>query len=114
MTTTTKTAKSAKASPAAVNGNGAAKGLKKLVKQPTVPTGAEFVRLSQYFPQDGKPPVPTIEFGQADDRWAFSFGAGKAKRMLAAVDEVGIETVLHMLRQLAGQNGNGNGAQPHV
>jgi len=106
--TATKTAKSAKASPA-VNGNGAAKGLKKLVKQLAVPVGAEHIRLTTYTAQDGALPIPVVQFGQVDDRWAFSFGAGKAKRLLAAVDEVGADVVIHTLRTLVARGVNGNG-----
>ena len=69
-------------------------------KDLSLPLSAEHIRRSVYTTPQGKA-VPLLEFGEYGDRFPFSFGGGKAKRFLAAVEEVGLETVIHAIQQLA-------------
>lgn len=63
------------------------------------PKGHETVRLSSFEAKDGAV-VNVIEFGLPGDRYAFSFGIGKAKKLLAAIDEIGHTGVQRLLEQL--------------
>jgi hypothetical protein len=101
----TKTAKSGKAGKATKAAPAPLRGLP--VKQLAT------VRERTYTPQNepGKL-IPFVEFGVAGDKRPLGLFPASARRLVAAMDEAGVERVVAMLRAVAAhQNGNGNGHQ---
>jgi hypothetical protein len=99
----TKTAKSGKSGKASKAAPAPLRGLP--VKQVTT------VRELTWSPQNepGKV-IPLVEFGVLGDKRALGIFPASARRIIAAVDEIGSDRVIAMLRTAAAyQNGNGNG-----
>jgi len=43
----------------------------------------------------------TLSFGDANDKWPFSFGKSKAKKLLATIEEVGLKGFEGLLVELS-------------
>lgn len=80
------------------NGNGTA------TKAKTIRTNVKKAK-PKHMKRDEYRGNPMVVFmADQDDRWPFSFGAGKAARILAAIDELGADKVIAELREIAASN----------